>query len=242
MAEASSVEQPAPTRDRLAWTIVVASIAGLLIVAAMAVTLGDAEMPDKVFMTLVPLFGTWVGTVLAYYFSKENFESASRSLREVVKQLSPDDQLSTIAVTKAMIAVDKIKKVDWPATGNPTQTVAELRDMLKAPVTRIPVLGADGAAKYVLHESLIYRFIANLAAGVDPKAKTLKDLVDDPVAATQVSKFAVVGEKATLLDAKTAMEKISGAQDVFVTADGDTKSKITGWLTNMDISKNMTPR
>ena len=30
---------------------------------------------------LLPVFATWVGTVLAYYYGRENFESASREVQ-----------------------------------------------------------------------------------------------------------------------------------------------------------------
>ncbi|HEY5590898.1 MAG TPA: hypothetical protein VIK55_07750 [Paludibacter sp.] len=44
------------------------------------------------FGMLLPLIGTWVGTVLAYYFSKDNFEAASKT--DEVKQRY--DELSRV--------------------------------------------------------------------------------------------------------------------------------------------------
>ena len=37
-----------------------------------------------IFGALLPLWGTWIGTILAYYYSKENFESANKNVQQIV--------------------------------------------------------------------------------------------------------------------------------------------------------------
>jgi hypothetical protein len=39
-------------------------------------------MTRLVFAAVVPLIGTWVGTLLAYNFSRENFEAASQATKD----------------------------------------------------------------------------------------------------------------------------------------------------------------
>src|SRR4051794_9075198 len=42
---------------------------------------------------LLPLWGTWIGTILAYYYSKDNFEVANKSVQQLVDKLTSDKKL-----------------------------------------------------------------------------------------------------------------------------------------------------
>lgn len=75
---------------------------GALGIAAIVSTYFVSGEPDKVkekynlirdtFTLLLPVLGTWVGTVLAFYFSRENFAEAA----SFMKQLTPDQKLQEI--------------------------------------------------------------------------------------------------------------------------------------------------
>ena len=67
-------------RFLIAVGVLVASFGGVFILSAVLIvnSAEEAEMQRLVFTTVLPLIGTWVGTVLAFYFSRENFESARR--------------------------------------------------------------------------------------------------------------------------------------------------------------------
>ena len=54
-----------------------------------------------------------------------------------------------------------------------------------------------------------------------------------------VDSLAFVSMQSLLADAKQAMEKIKGCQDVFVTENGKQSQPVKGWLTNVDIAKNI---
>ena len=72
----------ASTRKWLAVGIVAASIVGVVLLSAVAIlAAGDerAETSRLVFSAVLPLLGTWVGTVLAFYFARANFEAATES-------------------------------------------------------------------------------------------------------------------------------------------------------------------
>jgi hypothetical protein len=57
-----------------------------IIVAAAITDKGSVkDSATLILSTVLPLLGTWVGTVLAFYYTKENFESASRSTLDIVK-------------------------------------------------------------------------------------------------------------------------------------------------------------
>ena len=61
------------------------------------------ETMKYVFATLVPLFASWVGTVLAFYFGRENFDIATKRYDNLMNQLTPE-VLDNVNVSQIMIA------------------------------------------------------------------------------------------------------------------------------------------
>ena len=60
------------------WTsIALAVLAAFVIAGAIWVKEYFKATTQLLFSSLLPLFGSWVGTVLAYYFSKDNYEAAA---------------------------------------------------------------------------------------------------------------------------------------------------------------------
>ncbi|MDR4485337.1 MAG: hypothetical protein R3B95_19420 [Nitrospirales bacterium] len=204
------------------------------------------DTAKTVLAAILPLLGTWVGTVLAYYFSKENFESANQNVREMVK-LTSMEKLQSIRVKDAMIP---LKDIDvFRVTKQDPMDKALLMDKLiefanKNKRNRIPIVDENDLPLYVIHRSLIDRFIVDKhSAGIsqmDMKKLTLKDLVETSSENIQniikVS-FGTIQENDTLADAKREMERENYRLDVFVTKDGTAKSSVVGWLTNLIISE-----
>jgi hypothetical protein len=123
-------------------------------------------------------------------------------------------------------------------------TIEELYKFLKKGkgLTRIPILNEKGAVKYIIHQSMLYKYIS--AKSIDAKepinigASTLEEFLKFEDMPDLVAKsLAFVSKNATLGDAKAAMEKTKNCQDVFVTENGTPDEPILGWLTNTDISK-----
>src|SRR5579863_6696728 len=74
---------------------------------------GNGSIKDTsqlLLSSLLPLFGTWVGTVLAFYFSKENFEAANRSAIDVVRSVS--QRLTATRVSEAMMPRGRMITLD----------------------------------------------------------------------------------------------------------------------------------
>ena len=236
-----------PGRDKLAGQVIFWSGIGILLVSVSVVVIaGFKPTADKttlitVFNTLTPLFGTWVGTVLAFYFSGKNYEAAAKATRELVGQLG-DERLKQIAVTDAWVPVGSIKALQVDPTNEATVNVQnDIVPMLSGVVTRIPVWNAGKVVRYVIHQSMIYRYLAMRPAGQDPTlANFLAFQVNGGAGNTMkdvVAKIAWVARTATLADAKAKMEGTPNCQDVFVTESGDSKEAVLGWITNADIAK-----
>ena len=89
------------------WALVaILAIAALIILVAgiNAIRFPEKEQRDQFFDiakyilgVLLPVIGAWVGTVLAFYFGQVNFEAASRSAANLVRQLSPREKLQAEA-------------------------------------------------------------------------------------------------------------------------------------------------
>jgi len=72
---------------------------GTLIFSALSITVlaGYAIAKDPtntmtIFNVILPVFASWVGTILAFYFGRENFESANKQVRELVDRLTPEER------------------------------------------------------------------------------------------------------------------------------------------------------
>src|SRR5262249_10220259 len=98
-----------PEVTEIARLVLIISGIGILAIAAAVLSGGILAGADAfernttlVFTALLPLLGTWVGTVLAYYFSRKNFETASQSVERMVT-LTTEQRLAQTAVNDQML-------------------------------------------------------------------------------------------------------------------------------------------
>ncbi|MFI5395557.1 MAG: hypothetical protein ACHQ9S_08490 [Candidatus Binatia bacterium] len=230
-------------REKIALGVIIISGVGIALVSTVAIGAGiyfsAAEDPRRTFVmgifnTLIPLFGTWVGTVIAFYFSRENFATAAQATRELVSQLG-DDRLRQISVKDAWIEAAAIEAVPIPTNKTENDIVFDdVRKKLSTKVTRVPVWNADKVIRYIIHESMIYKYLADQSAA---KANaTLQDFLDYNDMKSIVTKIAYVSQDSTLADAKAKMTSVPGCQDVIVTATGQKTEPVLGWITNAAIA------
>jgi hypothetical protein len=234
-------------RDILAGVITVVSIVGVILLAVVIVVGSEAgkqsETAKDVMGILLPLLGSWVGTVLAYYFSRENFEAATRSVTELAKQITPQERLISTPVRDKMIPKDKIYSRRLPADQVKLVDTLDALDAQKKG-NRVPVLSDKDNPVYVIHRSMIDKYLADKArSGLDStalKGLTLQDLLNEAVDLKKMfeTSFATVAETANLADAKNAMDRTPNCQDVFVTKRGSKDEDILGWITNVIVADN----
>jgi hypothetical protein len=231
------------TRFWLAVAVTAISITAVTILATLVIRKeGNPQSPQNVLNSVLPLLGTWVGTILAYYFSKENFEAATHSVTELAKQVTPQQKLQSTPVRSKMIWKEQMFKEKLPANQlNVTEMVNRLEQAKKG--NRIPIVGEKDEPKYIIHRSLIDSYIAALArsgkSAQDIAAQTLQNMLEgNPDAKRWAESFAVVKEDATLADAQSAMAAVRDCQDVFVTQTGSKDEPIVGWVTNVIIQDN----
>ena len=221
----------------------------ILIAGINAIRFPQKEQRDQFFDiakyilgVLLPVIGAWVGTVLAFYFGQVNFEAASRSAANLVRQLSPREKLQAEAASHAMMKINEVTTFKIP----PDKTEADItiRELIdegfekdKArPRQRLPILDAEGRGKYVLHRSTIDAFVApkKRPPDVDETTLSLKDLLEDAkIKDYIINSFMPLAPGATLADAKDLLDKNPQCLDILVTKDGTKNGIVDGWITNV---------
>lgn len=235
-------------RFLLAIVVLVVSIAGVAALAAIVLLTGkDLPTAKYVFAVVLPLLGTWVGTVLAYYFSGKNFESASRSVERMAEKLTPMEKLESIPVRLKMIP--KAQMVLLNITGDkPLDKIKIVDDILETLIrkerNRLPILDENDYPKYIIHRSMVDKYLTqkNIRGGLSTdqlKKLSLKDLLDDDEKLRKLfeTSFVTIKEDANLADAKIEMDKVENCLDVFVTRNGTRNEPVIGWLTNLKITE-----
>lgn len=129
------------------------------------------------FSAILPLFGTWIGTILAYYFSKENLAAANQTVQHLVNSITSDKKLEAIKAKDVMIPLDKLFYQPYK-TGADDKNInlkSYFLDFITSKnIQRVILLDETNCAKYVLHKSSIEGFIAeqyfSLPTNTPPKA------------------------------------------------------------------------
>jgi CBS domain-containing protein len=232
------------TRNRIAFWVTLGGMVGVTILGIVVIRLAAndkrGEASQLVFGSLLPLLGTWVGTVLAFYFAKANYESAANHAKDL---LGITERLRSTPVESVMLKMTDpgvTKRTLVPPEKPESLKIAELLKILRDKGrNRLPVLNADGSLVFVIHLSVLTDYISTkaLGAGAKPVADlTFSDLqTDDAQLYQQILAWACVKLGATLAEAKSAMEDIPGCSDVFVTTAGRKSDPVVGWLTNVEI-------
>jgi hypothetical protein len=231
-------QPPGPVRDWIAISITAGSILLLLLLAITAIVIN--KDPKDVLTILLPVIGTWVGTVLAFYFGKENLDAATRSVATMAR-LTASDKLKQILATDKMITKDRMFFKRTPESSiKLLETLDELEQQKKG--DRIPVLDPQDRPVYVVHRSTIDQYLTTQARQPTPpdlKILTLQDLLSDSKLKDKLeNSFITLNENATLQDVKAAMDAAPDAQDAFLTRNGKSNEPILGWITNNIIADN----
>lgn len=193
---------------------------------------------------VLPLLGTWVGTILAFYFSQTNFEAATQSSIDLHKQYQwAEEKLKSIAVTEKMIPIGEVSAKLTMESGKSEKDYS-LDDMInilkngdRIPRNRLPILDCQKLIKYITHRSLIDKFRSENIDTPNVSKLTLQDMAKSAEYKKVLTAFGTLPPSANLADAKKLIDNDSDCSDVFVTEDGTKESRVLGWITDVDILK-----
>jgi len=226
----------APLRNLIAMWILIAS-AGAITFLAIVVVAVKPDQAQVIFNTTLPVFASWVGTVLAFYFGRENFESANSQVRQIIDKLSPE-QRAAEPIASIMRKFDVTTHVSLPAAHGEAQVpLTDLRAKLLGDVSRLPVVDAASAPKYMIHGSMIDRYVSGGGKETDTLATFIAECAKTGTSFDADHGFVLVSAKDTIQAAKLKLERQTTCQDIFVTADGKPDQPLVGWVSNVRLGK-----
>lgn len=235
-SESAPSTNQSQTRNWLAFGITGISIIGVVVLGATIIIVNDANVTQRaqtVLNAVLPLLGTWVGTVLAYFFSRENFESASRSVERLTQQWTLQEKLESMPVTSAMTPRSKMLIVNEP---DKTLVLEVLAQLESKSAKRLPVVDKGDSPQALIFREGIVDYLYRFKTRTDDERKTLtvQNLLTERPDLNKP--FVVVAESDTLADAQEAMLRLPECRVVFVTRSGQKTDAIIGMLTNTDFA------
>ncbi|MDJ0706089.1 MAG: hypothetical protein QNJ46_22690 [Leptolyngbyaceae cyanobacterium MO_188.B28] len=226
-------------RNRLSYIVLIFSTSAITILAAVTIFHNPDEAKD-IFNIILPVFSSWVGTILAFYFGRENFEAANKQVRELVEKLGPEER-SDARVTSIMRPLKRINVFQISEDLSEARiTVSQLRQKITSEHSRLPIVDHENKPLYMIHGSTIDRY---LTVGNHTREDTLEQFLNwqkQEGSFFNVNKgFVIVSEKTTIASAKQKMESIPSCQDIFITPEGSRDEPLSGWISNMRLAKFM---
>ena len=219
-------------RDRIALYLIGFSFCAIIIISVVLIYFHEGRRDEaswNIFNALLPLISTWVGTVLVFYFGRENFEAASKRYEQIISKLTPE-VLAGITVQQVMIDnhtmismdVSDPRLVDFSR-----EKLLEFLDTIKK--SRLPILDA-GKPKYIIHKSLLNE---ETRLTVNPLSQdSFKDFVArNPI----VAQFGILKPDDSVESARKLIRD-NQYKDVFVV---DEAGVVVGWLTDSHIIRYM---
>ena len=234
MADDSKSSSPdTETRTKLARLIVLLGIGGVVVVSGVAILAADdrSATSQLVFTAVLPLLGTWVGTVLAFYFARENLAAATDSALALQGRAEMTTPVTSVMIPAAQWVAYDLGTTDTPETIELAKLHAKMRE-ITPPSRRLPVRDASGAVLYVIHDSTLTAFAESVGQTTSSLDKTVGDLLANDEFKEFVTAMGFVSEKATVSEAREEMGSIKYCNDVFVTPTGKREDRAVGWLTN----------
>ena len=228
------------TRQWIAVVTIAVTVGGITVLAV-AILVRDPAQGLTVFNILVPVLASWVGTVLAFYFGRESFESANQQVRELVTtvtELSPE-QRRHVRARAIMKHPTDIVSIELPDAGPPALSFADVLAKYSDEVTRLPVVSTEYQPRYMVHRSSIDEYRAEVTAAI-ADSSTFQEFLDYERNALELGPrlgFETMLPTATLAEVKSVMERAKSVQDVFVTEDGSSDSPILGWISNTRLAR-----
>jgi uncharacterized membrane protein len=210
-------------------SIVILALAIVLSFAILSAT--DTALQAKIdtlllgiFSSVLPVFATWVGTVIAFYFTNESFRQAAKATREAAEGVGSRQTW----VSERMIPYEKIGKIETERAQVRAVKISEIVAKMQEPVTRIIIFDKARQPVFIVRRRLIPEDWR-----ISPGAHTVDDYLkyQDGANAADASQFGYVPLTATLEAARNAMRE-SNSVDIFVTATGQKTEPVLGWLTD----------
>ncbi len=219
-------------------------ISGILLIAVLAFAIvnlaNENEKFDSakwVFNAIIPLIASWVGTVLAFHFGRENYESATKQALALTKETLEDISVENVMIGIKTIVYRKIDPTDDDKSVlDPIITL--YKDIDK---DRIPIFTSALHPRLIIHRNTMIDYVNSKK--VTKAVLNLKDMLADNPNKFSFEKqegFVIISKTNTIEEAIDKMNSIKDCQDVFVTNNGKEKEEVIGWLPNTLMNRFLT--
>jgi hypothetical protein len=144
----------------------------------------------------------------------------------------------SIIVSERMIEVSNVYlKIFNETTKN--MRLRDLRDEMDGNgKERLPIVGEDRRPLYIVHRSMLERYMLDQQLRGEPlDGLMVGAFLEQAATGFLAETFVTLAPTASLADAQQAMAGV--IRDVFVTVDGSRNSPILGWLSNVDLTRNL---
>jgi len=218
-------------RDRIATRVLGGGALAVALVGVAAICAEKSAAAQQVFTAVITLIGSWGGAVIAFYFSRENFEAASRHTERALDRLAGDTGHS-LKLAEIMLPIAKVESLAFKT--DPSEiSLEQIRGKFEGmSFERLLLLDGSGVVRQVLHLSSLNNYLVRhpqAAAG----GASLKDLIADvEIGPMLVQGFRTLRADNTLADAKLLIEKNASCQDVVITENGEPGGRAIGWISN----------
>jgi hypothetical protein len=230
--------KPKEPRSFVAMYTLIFSGAAIVALAAIAIIKGKPEDTMTIFNICLPVFASWVGTILAFYFGKANFESANAQVNKLISQRFSQEDLNKTPLKIIMRPFSDMTCFKIPAgKGEKDFQLKELNDLMNADKNRLPVITSDNRPLYMIHLSTIDAYTSAGGQLTDTLQQFLDAKRGTESGFGMNEGFIVLAEITTIAEAKEQLDKIKICQDIFVTKNGTPNEELSGWLSNTRLAR-----
>jgi len=223
-------------RNRVAYFTLIISSLSIFSLAIVTIINGDSKTPLLIFNTTLPVFASWIGTVLAFYFGRENFESANKQVQNIVTNLTPK--------TKGENSVDKIMITPYAMTTFKMKNntidnikIGELKEQCKIyDVSRLPILNSQNQIRYMIHRSRMDSYLLNNDNNINLSLKDFLEFNNQMDNENDDSRrFIIISKYITIEEAQRKLQECKKCKDIFITATGKQDEEMLGWIPDVHL-------
>lgn len=225
-------------RHRIAFSILLFSTFAITILAITIIS-NDETKAISIFNSVFPVLASWVGTVLAFYFGRENFESANKQVRELVNKVKTDKgQKSAIEIMR-QLSESIYMKISSNML-NDTIKISDLQTYFSNSVSRLPIISSENEPLLIVHESRIISYITSFNGSKDDTLIKFLEVMGNEGYFFDFNRgFIILDITNTIHDAKLKLELIPSCKDIFITKNGSKNEPVLGWISDSRLMRSI---
>ncbi|MFN6131874.1 MAG: hypothetical protein ACK46L_03000, partial [Synechococcaceae cyanobacterium] len=240
-------------REKIAVWVLFLSITFVFLLSVSSIGLSQkgkrGETSQSVMTATLPLYGTWVGTLLAFYFSRNAFEAAASAS---TRNAATFQQIASSSAAAPPPPENPLAKISVKSLANnllvsqkdPTKQLTDvLEDLQKIDRSRVIVVDAStnkflGLVYSRTAEAYLAQPGQDAAGQATQSAPSLQTYLNwlNGSGANAKPIIVFLPETASLADVDTKFKE-SKAKDAIVTSDGTPDSPVIAYINDNDINK-----